>query len=220
VWGHYVALQHVQTENERLKHQLDATQVDLQAQRTLADRARSLEQLLDLRDRSNLKTVAAQIVAAGASPEFRTVTIDRGTGDDLHANMAVISPAGVVGRIVIPGARASKVQLLVDRNAAVGALVERSRAQGLVTGAGDSRLRLEYVSDVADVVVGDLLVTSGIDGIYPKGYPIGRVETVERGSGGYKRILVRPAVDFSSIEEVLVVLAPAPLTESGEGTAE
>ena len=83
--------------------------------------------------------------------------------------MAVIAPAGVVGRVVVPSARAAKVQLLIDRNAAAGALVERSRAQGVVVGSGDDRLRMEYVSEVADVVVGDVVVTSGIDGIYPEG---------------------------------------------------
>ena len=83
--------------------------------------------------------------------------------------MAVIAPAGVVGRVVVPSARAAKVQLLIDRNAAAGALIERSRAQGVVVGAGDERLRMEYVSELADVVVGDVVVTSGIDGIYPEG---------------------------------------------------
>jgi rod shape-determining protein MreC len=126
----------------------------------------------------------------------------------------------VVGRVVVPSLRAAKVQLLIDRNAAAGALVERSRAQGVVVGAADRRLQMEYVSEVADVVVGDLVVTSGIDGIYPKGYAIGRVETVERAGGAYKRIVVRPAVDFSSIEEVLVVLTLAPGREAAEGGIE
>ena len=109
------------------------------------------------------------------------------------------------------------MQLLIDRNAAAGALVERSRAQGVVVGGGDDRLRLEYVSEVADVVVGDVVVTSGIDGIYPKGFVIGRVESVEKDGGSYKRITVKPAVDFSSLEEVLVVLTPTPAREAAEG---
>ncbi len=83
--------------------------------------------------------------------------------------MAVIAPAGVVGRLVVPSLRSAKVQLLIDRNAAAGAIIERTRAQGVVVGGGDDRLRLDYVSEVSDVVVGDVVVTSGIDGIYPKG---------------------------------------------------
>jgi rod shape-determining protein MreC len=122
--------------------------------------------------------------------------------------MAVLAPAGVVGRVIVPSARTAKVQLLVDRNAAAGALVERSRAQGIVTGAGDDQLRLEYLSGSADVQVGDKLVTSGIDGIYPKGFVIGWIEKAERVGGAYGTILVRPAVDFTSLEHVLVVLTP------------
>ena len=94
----------------------------------------------------------------------------------------------------MPSTRAAKVQLLVDRNAAAGALIERSRAQGVVTGGGDDRLRMDYVSEVADVIVGDLVVTSGIDGIYPKGYVIGQVESVEKSGTTYKTITVKPAL--------------------------
>ena len=122
--------------------------------------------------------------------------------------MAVIAPAGVVGRVIVPSARAAKVQLLIDRNAAAGALVERSRAQGVVIGAGDDRLRLEYVTGSADVLVGDSVVTSGIDGIYPKGFVIGWIEKAERAAAPTRRFVVRPAVDFASLEEVLVVLTP------------
>jgi rod shape-determining protein MreC len=136
------------------------------------------------------------------------------------ADMAVIAPAGVVGRVVMPATRAAKVQLLIDRNAAAGALVERSRAQGVVTGGGDDRLRMDYVSEVADVIVGDLVVTSGIDGIYPKGYVIGQVESVVKSGNAYKTITVRPAVDFTSLEEVLVVLTPTPTRELAAGGIE
>jgi rod shape-determining protein MreC len=220
VWGDYAGLREVKIRNEELVRQLHEAQIAVQQQRALADRARSLEKLLELRDRSNLDTVAAEIIAAGASPDFRTVTIDKGTGDGIGADMAVIAPAGVVGRIVMPTGRAAKVQLLVDRNAAAGALIERSRAQGVVTGAGEERLTLEYVSEIADVVVGDLVVTSGIDGIYPKGYVIGRVETLEKSGSGYKTISIRPAVDFRSLEEVLVVTTPTPARELTSGSGE
>jgi rod shape-determining protein MreC len=121
--------------------------------------------------------------------------------------MAVIAPAGVVGRIITPSARASKVQLLIDRNAAAGALVERSRAHGVVEGTGGT-LRMNYVSGTADVQVGDTVVTSGIDGIYPKGFVIGQIESVQRGAGEFETIALRPAVDFSSVEAALVVVTP------------
>jgi rod shape-determining protein MreC len=217
-WGNYVGLRSVRAENEALKRQLADAQIQVQEQRALADRSRSLERLLDLRDRVTLNTVAAEIIASGATPDFRTLTIDKGTNEGLRPDMAVVAPAGVVGRIVVPSARAAKVQLLIDRNAAAGALIERSRAQGVVVGSGDERLRLEYVSETSDVVVGDVVVRSGIDGIYPKGFIIGRVETVEKSGGAYRQIAVRTAVDFSGLEEVLVVVTPSPATEARGST--
>jgi rod shape-determining protein MreC len=220
VWNGYAGLRHVQAENETLKRQLAEAQITVQSQRALADRARGLEQLLELRDRVNLQTTASEIIGGPAAPDFRTVTIDKGTREGLRADMAVIAPAGVVGRVVVPSGRSSKVQLLIDRNAAAGALIERSRAQGLVVGTGDERLRLEYVSEAADVVVGDVVVSSGIDGIYPKGLIIGVVEEVEKNGPAFKRIIVKPAVDFTALEEVLVVTTPVPGRETGEGASE
>jgi rod shape-determining protein MreC len=217
VWSRYIGLRHVESENVALKRELDEIKVQFQERRALADRARGLQTLLELRDRSNLKTIAAEIIAASASPDFRTLTIDKGTLYGLQPDMAVIAPAGVVGRIVVPSVRASKVQLLIDRNAAVGAIIERSRAQGVAMGGGDQRLRLEYVSEAADVVVGDLVVTSGIDGIFPKGFTIGSVDVVEKSGPSYKRITVKPAVDFSSLEEILVVVTPTPIRQAEEG---
>jgi rod shape-determining protein MreC len=216
IWNRYGTLRDVEKENAELKHQLEAVQVELQERRALADRARGLQQLLDLRDRSNLHTAAAEIIASSASPDFQTVTIDKGTNQELRTDMAVIAADGVVGRIVVPSARAAKVQLLIDRNAAAGALVERSRAQGVVKGGGDDRLRLEFVSEAADVAIGDLVVTSGIEGIFPKGFTIGRVDAVEKAGPAYKRISVKPAVNFSALEQVLVVLTPTPVREAEE----
>jgi rod shape-determining protein MreC len=219
IWNGYVGLRQVRAENDTLKRELSNAQVELQQQRALADRTRSLEQLLELRQRANLTTTAAEIIAAGATPEFRTVTIDKGTHDGLQPDMAIIAPAGVVGRVVVSSARNAKVQLLVDRNAAAGALIERSRAQGVVIGTGESRLRLEYVSEVADVAVGDAVVTSGIDGIYPKGFVIGSVVSVEKSGGAYRSIAIEPSVDFTSLEDVLVVLTPTPAQDAGVDVA-
>jgi len=219
VWSGYIGLRHVKVENDALKRDLAAAQIAVQEQRALADRTRALERLLDMREHLELQTTAAEIIGAAATPDFRTLTIDKGTRDRLRADMAVIAPAGVVGRLVVPSLRSAKVQLLIDRNAAAGAIIERTRAQGVVVGAGDDRLRLEYMSEVFDVVVGDVVVTSGIDGIYPKGFVIGKIESVERAGNSYKRITIKPAVDFSSLEEVLVVMTP-PVARGAEGASE
>ncbi|MCU1385484.1 MAG: Cell shape-determining protein MreC [Acidobacteria bacterium] len=220
LWTGYIALRHVKAENDALKRDLAAAQIAVQEQRALADRTRGLERLLDLREHLNLQTVAAEIIGAAATPDFRTLTIDKGTRDGIRADMSVIAPAGIVGRLVVPSLRSAKVQLLIDRNAAAGAIIERTRAQGVVVGGGsDDRLRLEYMSEVFDVVVGDVVVTSGIDGIYPKGFVIGKIESVERAGNAYKKITIKPAVDFSSLEEVLVVLTPTP-ARGAESTSE
>ena len=207
-WNGYIDLRGVRAQNEVLKHQLDALQVQLQQQRALAERSSQLQRLLELRDQARLPMAAADVIGVGASPDFQTITINKGTRDRLKGDMAVISAAGVVGRVVTPSARAAKVQLLIDRNAAAGAIDERTRVQGVVLGTGDSLLRMEYVAEIGDVKAGDTVMTSGVDGIYPKGFVIGRVEKVERGGGAYKTITVRPAVDLRSLESVLVVLQP------------
>jgi rod shape-determining protein MreC len=218
-WERYVALQGVTAENERLRSEITALRVQLQQERALAQQSRALEQLLKLRSQAGLSTVSAAIIGGAASPEFRTITIDHGLDDGVRADMAVIAAAGVVGRVITPSPRAAKVQLLIDRNAAAGVVVERSRAQGVIEGTGTD-LRLTYVAETADVRVGDVVVTSGIDGIYPKGFAIGQIESVERGAGVIDAIRVRPAVDFSTLEVVLVVLDPPPAAGSDAAPAD
>jgi rod shape-determining protein MreC len=209
LWTHYIALRAVREENDALRAQLGTTEIRLQEQRALALRAERLQALLDLRQSLPQRTVAAQIIAGDATAFFRTVTIDRGSADGVLADAAVLSPRGVVGRVVgRPAARAARVQLLVDRNAGIGAVIERSRAGGVVMGDEGQMLRMEYVSNLSDVKPGDLVVSSGLDGIYPKGFVIGEIVSAERGVGLYHAIKLRPAVDFSTIEEVVVLLDP------------
>jgi rod shape-determining protein MreC len=216
VWQNYFALQETRRENEALRTEVAQLRVGLQQERALAEQSRMLQKLLDMKTATPLETTAATVIAGGASPDFRTVTIDKGTSGGLRPDMAVISPAGVVGRIILPTGRASKVQLLIDRDAAAGAVTERSRAQGVVVGTGTS-LRLDHVPGTADIKVGDRIVTSGIEGIYPKGFEIGQIESFDRRAGEYSAVIIRPAVEFSSLESVLVVLTP-PSTESGQET--
>jgi rod shape-determining protein MreC len=217
-WSGYGNLRGVRAENDELKRQLGALQVQFQQERARAERARQLEQLLGFQQDLRVETIPASVIGASASLEFRGITIDRGVNTGVTANMAVIAPTGLVGRIVTPTAHASKVQLLIDRNAAAGALVERTRAQGIVVGSGADMLRMDFVASTADVKVGDTIVTSGVDGIYPKGFVIGKVEEVDNGNGIYKAIRLRPSVDFNRLEDVLVVKSPPPAQGAhGEG---
>ena len=207
-WTGYVNLRGVRAENQQLKEQLAALQVQIQQERAAAQRAHQLEELFGFQQQLKVKTLAAEVIGAGASLDFRTATINKGSSDGLKTNMPVIAPTGLVGRIVTLAPRAAKIQLLVDRNFGAGALVERSRAQGVVLGSGEDLLKMEYVADVADVKQGDTIVTAGVDGLYPKGLVIGKVESVDKGNGIYKVIRVRPATDFNRLEDVLVVTTP------------
>jgi len=216
-WTNYFALQQVRAENERLRQENAQLQIRLQGERAEAQQARTLQELLDLRGKHTFATTGAgvtatplvpsSVIGGGASPSFRTITIDKGTQAGIRADMAVIAPRGVVGRVVLPTPRASKVQLLTDGEAGAGALVERSRAQGVIEGTGEG-LRLVYVPGTADIKVGDVVITSGIEGFYPKGLVIGQIQSIERTAGEYSQVAVRPAVDYTSLEAVLVVLTP------------
>lgn len=210
-WRSYFALRGVRVENETLRQQVAVLEVRLQEQRALASRAERLQALLGLRESTTLPTLAAEVIAGNPNPGLMTVTVNRGSADGVEADMAVIAPKGLVGRVVGPvAAHAARVQLLIDRNAAAGAVAERTRAGGMVIGVdGDPPLGMELVSNLADVAVGDLIVASGVDGIYPRGFAIGTVEKSERGPSLYRLIGLRPAVDFSSLEDVLIVLVPA-----------
>ncbi|MEO6213626.1 MAG: rod shape-determining protein MreC [Vicinamibacterales bacterium] len=211
VWINYAALRGARDENLSLKRQLAELEIRLQEQRGLAGRTTKLQELLDLTQSSQLPTVAADVIAGSPNPGVMQITIGRGSADGVQADMAVIAPRGLVGRVVgEPSAHAARVQLIIDRNAAAGVLSERTRAGGLITGVdGQPPLVMDLVSNLADIKPGDVILTSGVDGIYPKGYAVGVVEKSERGAGLHRLITVHPAVDFSSLEEVLVVLIPA-----------
>jgi rod shape-determining protein MreC len=204
-WQSYVNLRETGRENESLKQRVSQLEVALQRERALAGQTKVLQEMLDLKTETPFATTPAMVIASAASPDFRTMTLDKGSSQGLAADMAVLAPAGVVGRVVLPTPRAAKVQLIIDRNAAAAGLVERSRAQGVVIGTGTDQMRFEYVPGTADLQVGDRVVTSGMDGIYPKGFVIGQIESIQRSAGEFSNVLIRPAVNLSALETVLVV---------------
>jgi rod shape-determining protein MreC len=213
VWGSYVDLRGARAENAELRGRVTDLELRLQEQRALAERSSRLQALLDLKPFVSAPTLAADVIAGYVNPGILTVTIDRGRDDGVMPDMAVISSGGVVGRVIGPvAAHAARVQLLIDYHgpAAAAALTERTRAGGMIVGReGDPPLRMDFVSNLSDVKAGDVVVTSGADGIYPRGFRVGWVDKSERGDGLSLAITVRPAVDFRALEEVLVVLRPA-----------
>ena len=216
LWNGYVWLQDVQEENAVLRETVNRLELRLQRQNALVQRAKSLQQLLELRDATDAITLTAAVIGADATPWFRTLTVNRGLSDGVRSDLAVIAPNGVVGRVLdLPGQRAAKVQLLIDRNAAAGAVIERTRSAGIVSGTGkDSELRMDYVSNLEDIEVGDRVLTSGTDGVYPRGFVIGVVSAVERGENLYKSISIHPVVDASDLEDVLIVMSDERLVQA------
>jgi rod shape-determining protein MreC len=214
LWAHYVALIGVSRENEALRARVLSLEAELQAERARVATTAELEEALKLQRGIPPPTLAARVIAGNPSPGTLTVTIDRGSADGVTTNMAVISGAGVVGRVIgQPAAHAALVQLINGRSANTGAMIEKSSEAGLAAGGfADGLLRLELLSSGANVAAGDRIVTSGQDGIYPQGFLIGQVRAVA-GAGKFREIVVAPAVNFSHVDIVLVVLGrPTPST--------
>jgi rod shape-determining protein MreC len=210
LWTNYVALRGAARENEDLKRRVLDLEGQIQEQRALAARARALEEMLGLRQSQAAPTLAARVIAGSPMPAVLTVTIDRGSEDGVEPDMAVIGARGVVGRVIAPvGRNAATVQLLVDRYAGVAVTFERAATGGVATGDGTGVLRAKYVPVLAVVQAGERVLTSGHDGVFPPGFLVGAVETVT-GQGADREITIRPAVDFSHVDLVLILLAKPP----------
>jgi rod shape-determining protein MreC len=215
VWRNYFALRGVAAENAALRAQVSQLQGQLQAESAISAQTHALEEALNLQKTVTQRTLAARVIAGDPSPGALTITIDRGSADGVRADMAVIAPGGVVGRVFRqPTAHASSVQLLIGHSAAAGAIIERIQAGGVAVGLGvgeDPPINLNFINKSYEIAVGDTVVTSGQDGIFPAGFLIGKVERVDRGgSTTFKTIAIRPAVNFSHLSVVLVVLDPPP----------
>ena len=210
-WSGYVALHGVREQNSAMEARLHALELELEQTRQRALESERLRELLALKLAVPLRTVAAEVVAREGLPWFRSVTLDKGTRAGVTLDAPVISISGVVGRVVSVGPQAARVQLLLDRDAGVGVVIERSRATGVASGqvgleeTGHPELLMKYVSVLADVTPGDRVLTSGLDRIYPKGLVVGRVRSVGASLGLFKEVLVTPTARFDELEQVLVV---------------
>jgi rod shape-determining protein MreC len=219
-WRAYGFHRETYEQNRRLEERVRQLETELEARSHGGAESDRLRELLGLRKALPLETVAAQVVSRDGVPWFRTLTLDKGEKDGVSLNAPVLSPTGVVGRVFALGPHAARVQLLLDRDSGAGVLIERSRAAGVVSGqvsgsdSASEDLVMKYVEERADVAVGDVVVTSGLDRIYPKGLVVGRVRSVGKGSGLFQDIRVEPSARFSRLEEVLVVRRPAQSLET------
>jgi len=196
-------------ENEELRREVERLRREVQESRERIAAAERLERLLDYRAGTNYTMIAAGVIGHDASGLYRTVLIDRGSAAGVEHQQAVIAPDGVVGRVikVFPGS--AMVLLVTDRSSGIDAIVQRTRDQGIVQGAGGSGCELKYLDRSAGVEVGDYVVTSGTGGRFPKGVLIGQVSGINRGGDLFQSVEVRPSAGLARLEEVWVVTGPA-----------
>ena len=212
VWLSYFNLVRVHDENLRLNQENNSLKMENNRYRELLGTSRRLQELLAFKISNDWPKVVAQVIGRDPDRLFKAMLIDKGKNDGLKINMPVVNAEGVVGRLVSVSPNYSKVLLVIDQNSAVDCLIERSRENGIIKGLTDTVCRLDYFARTGDVVAGDFVVTSGLERIYPKGLPVGVVTEVFDVPGAlFKDIKVQPAVNFSKLEELLIVLKEDPL---------
>jgi len=206
-WSVYLDWKGVRAENRRLRAEIQRLRVDALWVTEAADENRRLRRLLDLRNRLPVATLPGEVIAREWGGWVRSLTINRGRGDDVKRLTAVISPDGLVGRVVEVRLGASIVQVLTDPSSTVGAHALRTRTPGIVEGEPRGTIRFKYMArDGAGLAIDDVVVTSGLGGVFPRGVPIGRVRAIDdRGSALFHYALLAPMVDFARVDDVLLV---------------
>ena len=206
IWHNYFYLRGVRAENRDLKQQIEQMRLEQVRLNEDAAQARRLQNLLAFKEQYIAKTVAAQVIGSSGSDLSRVVYIDKGENSGLKRDMAVITADGIVGKILTVYPNVSQVLLIDDQSSGVGAILEKSRLQGVLRGTANGEVTLERVMSDEDVPVGEKLLTSGGDQIFPKGLPIGTVAKVGIGKDLFLNIRIKPAADLSKLEEVLVLV--------------
>ncbi|MGH7354678.1 MAG: rod shape-determining protein MreC [Candidatus Rokuibacteriota bacterium] len=210
-WATYVDWKNVRVENQRLREEARRLRVEaLRVNETAEENAR-LRRLLELKEALPLTTLSGEIIARDWGGWVRSLTVNRGRGDSVSRLSAVIAPDGLVGRVVDVRLGVSIVQVLTDPASTVGGVVVRTRTPGIVEGEPRGTIRLKYMArDGAGIQVGDLVVSSGAGGLFPRGIPVGRVRAIDdRGSALFHYAQLTPAVDFGRVDEVLLLVGDA-----------
>ena len=206
-WRTYRGLFEANEQNQVLQVQLASARAEIQRLSEQAAEGRRLRELLEFKKQLPFQTVAAEVIATSPGESTQAVFIDKGASSGLTPDLAVITPAGVVGKTIAVFPRSSQVLLITATGSGVASALESSRVQGIVKGAGQNLCELRYVMNETPVAAGEIVLTSGLDQIYPKGLPVGSVRRVGDGNI-YKDIQLKPAVALDRLEAVLVVLKP------------
>src|ERR1700694_1676316 len=210
-WRHYFALQHTSRENEQLRRENDELKMQVNQLQSKAIEADRLALLLNFhKSHENVPMLGARVIATSAGTASATIMLDRGSKDHIRKNMGVITPEGVVGKVVEVYDNTSEVLLLTDKDSGVGAMLGNSRVQSPVGGAGEPLLVMKYVANDDVVSVGERVVPSGMDKIFPRDLPIGTITDIKPGNP-FKSIRIRPSAHLERLEEVIVLLTLQPL---------
>jgi len=211
IWNHYFYLVSTAQENDNLKKELNRAVAKNSQYNEIELSNQRLRNLLNFKETTTSKILAAEVISVDPSSWFKAVIIDKGSLDGVERGLPVVIRQGIAGQVVDVSSRYSKIMLIIDRNSSVDAMVQRTRARGIIKGeATAGQCLFKYVLRKDDVRVGDTIVASGLDGVFPKGLPIGDVkEVVRRNSGVFQEVRVVPYIDFEKLEEVLVLLNPS-----------
>ena len=215
-WRKYFALQNTTKVNEQIRRENDALKLQISQLQGKAAEADRLAALLNFRQsHANVPMIGARVIGTGAGTASLMIQLDRGERDGIRKNMGVITPDGVVGKVVESYPNASQVLLLTDKESGVGAMLADSRIQSPVGGQGEPLLVMKYVPNDDEVNTGERVVTSGMDRIFPRDLPVGTVAEIKPGNP-FKQIRVKPAANLERLEEVLVLLTLHPLEMKNE----
>ena len=221
IYHDYLNLVHVREENERLIAELARVKAEQARMAELEAENRHLTELLELRDVLGADAIAANVIGSDATGISHTLILGQGSASGLRPGMAVLSNQGVVGRIIETSPHASRVLLIDDHNSALDGFDQRSRARGIVAGMVDDGVIMKYMDRSQDIRTHDTIVTSGLDGIFPRGLLVGTVSGVHReGPGLFLTVQLAPAVSFRELEQVLVVRQQTPPPLAAEQRAE
>ena len=209
MWQQYVALQGVEEENHRLQQEIEWLRGQNSQLREAAAATQRLSALLQFKEQALPTMIAAQVIGRDSSNRYRSVILDKGDSDGIEKDMGVITPSGVVGRVVKTTGATSVVLLVTDPNNAIAGLIQRTRDEGIVEGTLQGRARLKYIPMLSTVKEGDHVVTSGLVGGFPRGIAIGTITGIEREEGAlFQTADLSPDVDVNHVEEVLIIQGP------------
>jgi len=213
----YIFLVNLEKENRALKKRIAELEEENHRIKEMKLANERLRQLLSFREKNSPSMIGAEVIGQDPSSWFKSITIDRGERDGVKKGMAVISPAGVIGQILKTSPHYATVLLITDYNSAIDSIVERTRAKAIVEGKGENRCQLKYLLRADEVALGDVVVTSGLGGNFPKGLMVGEIKKVDKkGHGVFQFAELSPSVDMTQLEEVFIIMEPPSPTQPPE----